>query len=233
MRDRTMADVTSDQTARRRTRSVFGARMAIVAFALAAGGLSAGRVQAEEGNFLTNMLKYGGTSVPPSQPADTDPPYCPTVEVPEGGAAIQSYAARAGDSSHLRHQITLGRVARECTRLQDGTLSVKIGVEGHVLLGPAGAPGRFEAPVSFAIKAGGKAIVSRVRRVAVPVAAGQAQGLFSVVEDNFVVPAALAGNYDIEVRLGATPQRVATPKARKAPSTSEDRVAAPAKDAAE
>lgn len=195
----------------------------------AAAATGFGAAQAEEGNFFTNMLKYGGTTVPPSQPDDREPPYCPNVEVPEGGAAIRV----GGEGTGLRHQVTLGRVARECNRLQDGSLAVKIGIEGHVLLGPAGTPGRFDAPVSFSIKSGGKVIVSRVRRVAVPVPAGQAQGLFSLVEDNLVVPAAMAANYDIEVRLGAAPQRVSAPKARKAPATSEDRVATPAKETAE
>ncbi len=181
----------------------------IAAIAIALGCIGADPVCAEEGNIFSNMLKYGGTTVPPSQPADTDPPYCPTVEVPEGGAAIRAYAGASGDGARLRHQITLGRVARECTRLQDGSLSVKIGVEGQALLGPVGAPGRFDAPVTFTLKAGGKVLVSRVRRVAVMVAAGEAQGLFSVIEDNLPVPAAASQNYDIEVKLGSAPQRAA------------------------
>lgn len=212
-------------------KNVLGLNGLVVAAVVAV--LGASPLRAEEGNFLTNMFKYGGTTVPPSQPADSEPPYCPTVTVPEGGAAIQVYGGRGGDGANLRHQITLGRVARECNRLQDGTLSVKVGVEGQVLLGPVGAPGRFEAPVSFAIKAGGKAIVARQRRVAVQVPAGQAQGLFSLVEDNLIVPAAMSQNYDIEVRLGAAPKAVAAPKGRKASPTSEERVAAPAKETAE
>lgn len=205
-------------------------RTALCGLALALGAAPAG---AEEGNIFSNLLKYGGTTVPPSQPADSEPPYCPTVTVPEGGAAIQVYGGRGGDGANLRHQITLGRVARECNRLQDGTLSVKVGVEGQVLLGPVGAPGRFEAPVSFAIKVGDKAIVARQRRVAIQVPAGQAQGLFSLVEDNLIVPAAMSQNYDIEVRLGAAPKAVAAPKNRKAAPTSEERVATPTKETAE
>lgn len=212
-------------------KNVLGLNGLVVAAVVAV--LGASPLRAEEGNFLTNMFKYGGTTVPPSQPADSEPPYCPTVTVPEGGAAIQVYGGRGGDGANLRHQITLGRVARECNRLQDGTLSVKVGVEGQVLLGPVGAPGRFEAPVSFAIKAGGKAIIARQRRVTVQVPAGQAQGLFSLVEDNLIVPAAMSQNYDIEVRLGAAPKAVAPPKGRKASPTSEERVAAPAKETAE
>lgn len=211
---------------RQRTRSAV-----LGGVALAALGLGAGAAHAQEGNFFTNMLKFGGTTVPPSQPADTDPPYCPTVEVPEGGAAI-----RSGEGAQLRHQVALGRVARECTKLQDGSLSVKVGVEGQVLLGPAGSPGRFEAPVSFAIKANGKVLTTRVRRVAVSVPAGQAQGLFSLIEDSLPVPAGVSQNYDIEVKLGAAPQRAA-PKARRpaaaAAATSEDPVKGAPKETGE
>lgn len=207
-------------------------RRALVGAALAGACLGASPLSAEEGNFLSNIFKYGGTTVPPSQPADLGQAYCPTVTVPEGGAAIRAQGGR-GDNAGLRHQITLGRVARECNRLQDGTLSVKVGVEGQVLLGPAGTPGRFDAPISFAIKAGDRVIVSRARRVSVQVPPGQAQGLFSLVEDNLVVPAALVENYDIEVRLGAAPKAVPAPKARKAPATSEERAATPAKETAE
>ncbi len=191
--------------------------------------LAAGGAGAQDGNVLTNMFKYGGPTVPPSQPADLDPPYCPTVEVPEGGASVQT-----GTGTGLRHQIALSRLARECTRLQDGTLSVKVGVEGHVLLGPAGAAGRFEAPVTIAIKYGGKVVTTRTRRIPTLVPAGQAQGLFSVVEDNLIVPAPMVGNYDIEVRLGAAPaaSRAARSKPRKAPAvdpaTSEAPVTNPA-----
>ncbi|MGU3359943.1 hypothetical protein ACLBWX_06365 [Methylobacterium sp. M6A4_1b] len=206
----------------------------VLATTLAASDLGTGGLSAEEGNFFTNMLKYGGTSVPPSQPADTDPPNCPTVAVPEGGAAIQVYAGRAGDSTSLRHQVTIGRLARECAKLQDGSVSVKVGVEGQVLLGPSGKPGRFDAPVTISIKVGDKVLVSRAHRVSVPVAPGAAQGLFSFVEDNLLVPAAMTRDYDIEVRLGGAPQKAAPRKKKPAlANTSEDRVAAPATGAAE
>lgn len=188
--------------------------------------LAASGARAEEGNVFTNMLKYGGTTVPPSQAADLEPPYCPTVEVPEGGASIQT-----GAGTGLKHQIALTRLARECARLQDGTLSVKVGVEGHVLLGPSGVPGRFDAPVTITIKSNGTMVTSRSRRIPTTVPAGQAQGLFSLVEDNLIVPAAMARDYDIEVRIGGgAPAPRAAKKTRKPPAaaTSEAPVTNPA-----
>jgi len=192
--------------------------------------LAAQAARAEDGNVFTNIFKYGGTSVPPSQTAPLEEPYCPTVDVPEGGAALRNPPSVTGTATALRSQTTLGRLARECTRLQDGSIRVKVGIEGHVLLGPAGAPGRFEAPVTISLKSSGKTIVSRVRRIAVAVSPGEAQGLFSLIEDDLMVPAAMTGDYDIEVRLGGgTPQRApAKRKPAASTATSEAPVAVPA-----
>lgn len=190
---------------------------------------AAGGAGAQEGNAFSNLFKYGGTTVPPSQPAPLDEAYCPTVDVPEGGAALRNPPSATG-SAGLRSQTTLGRLARECNRLQDGSIRVKVGIEGHVLLGPAGAPGRFEAPLTVSLKSSGKTIVSRARRVSVIVPPGEAQGLFSIIEDDLMVPVAQTGDYDIEVRLGGgTPQR-APAKRKPAPplATSEAPVAVPA-----
>ena len=202
-------------------------RLMIASFP-AAFALSGAR--AEEGNAFTNLFKYGGTTVPPSQAAPLEEAYCPTVEVPEGGAALRNPPGATATAAGVRSQTTLGRLARECTRLQDGSIRVKVGVEGHVLLGPAGAPGRFEAPLTISLKSSGKVVASRVRRVAVTVSPGEAQGLFSIIEDDLMVPAAMTGDYDIEVRLGGgAPQRAPAKRKPPAPATtSEAPVSVPA-----
>ena len=200
----------SEMHERRRHRPLSGLSAMLLVAIAATGGSAA----AEEGNFLTNMFKYGGTTVPPSQPQDLGEVYCPPVDVPEGGAALRSFGGKGGDNASLRNQITLGRIARECNRLQDGSITVKVGVAGQVLLGPAGAPGRFEAPLQIAIKYGDKVVVSRSKRVAVAVAPGEAQGLFTIVEDGLIVPPAMTGEYDIVVSLGG-PQARPVPRKRK------------------
>lgn len=188
------------------------------------GALAAGAAQAEEGNILSNLFKYGGTTVPPSQPKDVEAPYCPTVDVPEGGAALQTFAGRIGDPSAIRTQVTLGRLARECTRRQDGSLTVKVGIEGRVLLGPAGKPGRFDVPVTISIKSNEATVVSRSRKVSAVVPAGEAQGFFTLVEDEIPVPAAKSGDYEIFVGLGGGGPAKSAARRRKPPAA----VAAPA-----
>ena len=162
------------------------------------------------GAFFRNLLGGGEDEPAPSRGPGQGPgqgtrpgdeAYCPIVDIFEGGAALNAYGGRTGDSQALRHQLSIVDVARECTGQPDGSIRLKVGVEGRALIGPAGgAGGRFEAPVRFDVKVGDKIILSRARRV--PVSVTGAQGEFIVVEDNIVVPAN-AGEYEIEVGLGS------------------------------
>ena len=163
-----------------------------------AAAFAAAPARAEDGNVFSNLFKFGGTTVPPSQAESLDPPYCPPVEVAENAAASRTMAG-----ANVRTQFSLGRLARECTRLQDGSITVKIGVEVNVLLGPAGAPGRFDVPVTFQIRHDGKVISSRVERAGVAVGAGEAQGFATIVAEPLAVPAAMTADYDIAVGVGA------------------------------
>lgn len=181
---------------RRRRQSRHAARLGLGCLVLAAA-LGAAPARAEEGNVFSNLFKFGGTTVPPSQPESLDPAYCPPVEVAEGAAASRIMAGAT-----VRTQFSLGRLARECTRRQDGSITVKTGVEVNVLLGPAGAPGRFDVPVTFQIRHDGKTVSSRTERASVVVGAGEAQGFATVVADELQVPAAMTADYDIAVGVG-------------------------------
>ncbi|MBE7244565.1 MAG: hypothetical protein INR63_06415 [Actinomycetospora chiangmaiensis] len=194
-----------------------GRRSAAVLLVLA---LAAVPARAEEGNVFSNLFKFGGTTVPPSQPESLDPPYCPPVEVVDGAAASRTMAG-----ANVRTQFSLGRLARECTRLPDGSITVKVGVEVNVLLGPAGAPGRFDVPVTVQIRHNGKVITSRVERAGVAVGSGEAQGFATIVADALAVPVALTADYDIAVGVGAlnkgAPGKAAAKLRRRKPAVAE------------
>ena len=176
-----------------RPRARSGAALGLVL----AASLGASPAGAQEGNILSNLFKFGGTTVPPSQSESLDPAYCPPVEVAEGAAASRILAGGA-----VRTQFSLARLARECARRQDGSIAVKVGVEVNVLLGPAGAPGRFDVPVTFQIRHEGKVVASRVERASVVVGPGEAQGFAAIVADELLVPVALTADYDIAVGVG-------------------------------
>ena len=153
------------------------------------------------GNPLVNIVRYGGTTVPPPMPEILDPAYCPQVDVITGGAAIRSYSGAAGDNQALRSQISIANVARECVATVDGFYEIKLGVEVRALLGPRGAPGRFEAPLRIVLRNNTTTFDSRQVRVSATVAPGQTQGNALIVEENLRVPATVGQNYLIEVGL--------------------------------
>jgi hypothetical protein len=178
--------------------------LGIGALVLAASALGAcGATPGAEGggNPLLNIVRYGGPTVPPPMSqARVDAP-CPQVDVIVGGAAIRSYAGSPGDNRALRSQISLGNLARECVWTEDGFYEIKVGVEGRVLLGPRGAPGRFDAPLRIVVRNNNQVFDSRQVRASATVAPGQTQANFLVVEENLRVPATVGRNYLIEVGL--------------------------------
>jgi hypothetical protein len=144
--------------------------------------------------------RFGAAAGGPDGPKAEAAAYCPRVDVPEGGAAIR---AQAGES--VRYQIALGELARECTPQADGSVLVKVGVEGRALLGAVGGGGRLDAPVRVQIKQGDTVLATRARRVAVALPSGSLQGTFAVVEEGLVVPPQYAESYEIEVALAGAP----------------------------
>ena len=100
--------------------------------------------------------------------------------------------ASTGEASAttLRYQLTLGRMARECA-LVAGNVKMKVGVEGRVVLGPAGTPGQIEAPLRYAVVREGpdpKTIVTKVRRVPVMIGSGDANVQFADIDDDLTFP---------------------------------------------
>lgn len=184
--------------------------------ALSAGTGPAG---AEGGGFFKNLFSGGGGSdASPSltAPRAMDPAdaYCPEVDIAGDGTVVRSFAGAAGDSAHLHHQLAFGQLSRECTARPDGSVSVKVGVRVRALLGPVGKPGRFEAPLTIAVKFDDSVLASRSRRVSVSVPADSAQGTTSVIEDELIVPPAKAVGYDIVVSLAGPAQAARTTTAK-------------------
>jgi len=161
-----------------------------------------------EGGFgVGDMLLTAGTTQARAQSAEIRDVYCPTVEVTDGGAALQ--VRGGGEEGSIRSQVTLGEIARECIGQPDGSTLVKVGVEARALLGVGGSAGRYDVPVHIVVKDGSTVFADRSRRLAASIPAGQTQTTVSVIEDGIVVPPSYANSFEIEVGLGgrATPGR--------------------------
>ena len=162
--------------------------------ALALAGCGGGAASLDPGaggtsNTVANILAFGRPTAP-SAPAAADPNairlICPDIEVPDGLAALR---VGGQDGSAVRYQYSLGDTARECS-LANGQIALRVGVEGRVLIGPAGSAGSFSVPVRVAIQRNSdqKAETSKVYKVAVTVPAGETQGSFSLVTEPITVP---------------------------------------------
>lgn len=189
------------------------ARLAVAALGLLLAGCGgSGQSSGEPSTLRTlgNVVMFqSATPPPPNQlPQDEDEPfYCPEVIIADGGAAIR--AQGSGDSSTLRHQISILNVARECGNVANGGFTLKVGVEGRVLLGPAGSPGNYGATLTTQVLRGTTVVARRTARVGGSIGSGQGGVDFTHVEEGIAVP---PGRGDVEIIVGlgsggATPAR--------------------------
>jgi hypothetical protein len=138
---------------------------------------------------------------------------CPTVDITEGGATARVGGA---DNASVRYQFNIADTARECDPAGPGRGTLKIGVAGHVVIGPAGAAGTFSAPLKITVTnaADRKEVFSKTYKVEATTD-GVTAGAFRVVTEPIPVPLTslqLADEYSITVGFtggggGAPPPR--------------------------
>ena len=80
---------------------------------------------------------------------------CPEVTI-RAGASTYAVAAPGKQpvGNDLRFQATIGKTARECS-LNGGVITARIGIQGRVIAGPAGAPSSVQVPLRVAVVQGG------------------------------------------------------------------------------
>jgi len=196
-------------------------RMRALALALLIG--SGAAVAPASAQSITDKLKnlFGGSKpeeqqqpqAEPTEPqADLD---CPQVAI-RAGASTYAVAApgKQAVGNDVRFQATITKTARDCTKL-NGEITARIGIQGRVIAGPAGAPPSVEVPLRVAVVQGGvgeKVIATKAYRTTVNLGEGESVP-FSFVADDLVYPvpgAAVADNYIFYV--GFDPQLVPADK---------------------
>ena len=133
-------------------------------------------------------------SAPGEGQSDTGGLTCPDVKV-RAGASTYAVAApgKQAVGSEVRYQATITRTARDCN-LNAGQITARVGIQGRVIVGPAGAPATVEIPLRVAVVQGGvneKTITTTVVRTTVSMGEGLSVP-FSVVAEDIVYPAVSA-----------------------------------------
>ncbi|HEY0330673.1 MAG TPA: hypothetical protein VGC77_16440 [Rhodopseudomonas sp.] len=169
---------------------------------------------------ITDRFKslFGGSSEPaqsgtasggaPASEAETELT-CPEVSIRPGASTYAvGLPGKTAAGNDLRFQVTIGRTARECN-LGEGMIKAKIGIQGRVIAGPAGAPGSVDVPLRVAVVQEGvqpKTIFTKLYQTKVAMAADGNEP-FSLVAEDIVYPAPSAAAGDSYVfYIGFDPQ---------------------------
>ena len=139
------------------------------------------------------------------------------------GAATLLIGSKPGEGEpsalDLRYQGSIFRTAREC-HVNAGVMTMKIGVEGRVITGPAGGPGSIDVPLRIAVVKEGinpKTVVSKFARVPVAVAGAVDRVVFSHVDPDisFPMPQPVADIDSYVVYVGFDPGGAPPPEKKK------------------
>ena len=182
-------------------------------------GSSIGNATSAVGDRFSQL--FGSNS---QQPGETPPAAqdgdltCPSVSI-RPGASTYAVAApgKQAVGNDLRYQATITRTARDCN-LNAGQISVRIGIQGRVIVGPSGAPDAVDVPLRVAVVQEGvtpKTIATKVFQTRVQIG-GETSVPFSLVGEDLVYPAPSAAVGDSYVfYIGFDPQALKPePRAR-------------------
>jgi hypothetical protein len=173
---------------------------------------------------------FGSGSEPQATPAAPAPTglgtplsNCPPVTIRQGASTLQMTAPGSDNAMAVRYQATFGQTARQCAEV-DGNLAIKVGVQGRLILGPAGASGETTLPLRYALVKEGmepQTLWSKLYLVPVTIPTDDANIPFTHVMEDMVVPMPpnkAYGNYVIYVGFdpkGAEPQKPQRKRRRK------------------
>lgn len=225
-------------------RGLIGLAVALAMAGCAGGENLDGSFGAQDTGVATGRAAGVSSAATPSLTVGSGPDAitysCPSVTVRNGAGTWQ-----VSEGGALRYQGNVGQLARECA-INGQTMTVKVGIEGRVLLGEKGAPGTVRVPIRVAVVEEGpnpKTVTTKFFTVPVEIPAGQTQSAFTVIEDQLSFPLpkpevveryVVYVGYDPQGEQGKPaaarprPSRPAAARPKPAPATEDAPAAAPA-----
>ncbi len=190
------------------------------------GGFLGDPVGGSVGNRFAEL--FGASSQPagttPQEQRKASEPTCPGVDIRAGASTLAVGApGKPASGLDLRYQGTITDTAREC-HAAGGTINAKVGVQGRVIVGPAGAPPSIVIPIRVAVVQEGpqpKTVFSKVYQTTVDMSAGQASVGYALVAEDVSYPTPTpeaSENYIFYVGFdsqGLKPERTKPARSRK------------------
>jgi hypothetical protein len=181
-------------------------------------------------NFFSGASDKTPQPVANAQP-DVD---CPFIDIRQGASTLTVPPPPPDGSNEamtLRYQGSFVRAARECA-VVSGQMVMKVGIEGRVVVGPAGGPGHLDVPLRIAVVAapssGMKVITTKFIQIPVDVTNDDGAS-FSHIEEGLsfpLPPSADLATYVVYIGFdqftaqqnGGKPAPAAKPRAKPKPN---------------
>jgi len=158
-------------------------------------------------SFFSGATQREPQSVTNAQP-DVE---CPFLDIRQGASTL-TYPPPPPDGGNeamsLKYQGTFVRAARDCA-VVNGQMVMRVGVQGRIIVGPAGGPGRVDVPLRIAVVSAPltapKTVVTRLIRIPVTVGATDANVDFTHIEEglSFPMPTSSSDQYIVYIGFDA------------------------------
>jgi hypothetical protein len=151
---------------------------------------------------------FAGSSQPAGETSNPAPTAnselsCPPLSIRNGASTYAvGLPGKPATGPDVRFQVTITNTARDCTLAGD-QITARIGIEGRVIVGPAGAPPTVDIPLRVAVvqetTAGTKPIFTKLYRTSVTMPADGGNTTYSFVAEDvdYPVPSSRANPYYI------------------------------------
>jgi len=140
--------------------------------------------------FGSSSQEASTSSTPSTQSTDNSNDLtCPSVAIRSGASTLSVGApGKPASGNDLRYQGSVTRTARDCN-LQGNQVTARIGIQGRIIAGPAGAPATVDVPMRVAVVQEGapdKVIVTKALRTTVAMEGDNTE--FSIVVEDLAYP---------------------------------------------
>jgi hypothetical protein len=146
---------------------------------------------------------------------------CPPADIRQGASTLAiATKTQQATGSDLRYQFSITQLARQCA-LEGPEIRMRVGVQGRVIVGPAGAPNQVDVPLRYAVVREGvepKTIISKFRRLPVALPPGATNVSFTDIEENLrfpMPPPAELDAYVVYIGFDAAGERAQPAPAKK------------------
>ncbi|HEY0234328.1 MAG TPA: hypothetical protein VGC86_04645 [Afipia sp.] len=140
------------------------------------------------GQIFGGQSQAVGEAAPP---AAADAPTCPQVAIRFGASTLAvGLPGKQAAGSDLRFQASIVRTARDCSLLA-GQIKARVGIQGRIVVGPAGAPPSVDIPMRIAVVKEGlspKVVFTKSYRTNVQIPPDAPNVDFSLVAEDIIYP---------------------------------------------